>query len=89
MIKIRAKNLDKMRDVVENKILKLPNILESELMTILKTEMEEQVMSSNNDAEDSHLEIFDKSKHSLREDKTLSAGFRQGLYNTSASIFPK
>ncbi|MDQ5868131.1 MAG: Lrp/AsnC ligand binding domain-containing protein [Thermoproteota archaeon] len=54
MIKIRAKNLDEMRDVVENKILKLPHILESELMTILKTEMEEQVMSSNNDTGDSH-----------------------------------
>ena len=52
MIKIRVKNLDKMRDVIENKILKLPYILESELMTVLKTEMEEQVMSLNNDTED-------------------------------------
>ncbi|MGA8843765.1 MAG: Lrp/AsnC ligand binding domain-containing protein [Nitrososphaeraceae archaeon] len=48
MIKIRVKNLDEMRDIVENKILKLPYILESELMTVLKTEMEEQVMSLNN-----------------------------------------
>jgi DNA-binding Lrp family transcriptional regulator len=52
MIKIRVKNLDEMRYVVENKILKLPYILESELMTVLKTEMEEQVMSLNNDTED-------------------------------------
>ena len=52
MIKIRVKNLDEMRDVIENKILKLPYILESELMTVLKTEMEEQVMSLNNDTED-------------------------------------
>jgi Lrp/AsnC family transcriptional regulator for asnA, asnC and gidA len=43
LIKIRAKNLEEMRDVVENKILKLPQIVEVEIMPILKTEMEEQV----------------------------------------------
>jgi Lrp/AsnC family transcriptional regulator for asnA, asnC and gidA len=43
LIKIRAKNLEEMRDVVENKILKLRQIVEVEIMPILKTEMEEQV----------------------------------------------
>ena len=33
LLKIRAKNLIQMRDIVENKICKIPHILESELMT--------------------------------------------------------
>ena len=44
-LKIRAKDLDYMRDIIENKISILPNVLETELMTILKTEKEEQVVS--------------------------------------------
>jgi Lrp/AsnC family transcriptional regulator for asnA, asnC and gidA len=43
LVKIRAKNLDEMRDIAENKILKMPYILKLELMAILKTEMEEQM----------------------------------------------
>jgi DNA-binding Lrp family transcriptional regulator len=35
-LKIRAKDMNHMRDIIENKI-KLPNILETELMTVLKT----------------------------------------------------
>jgi hypothetical protein len=37
-----------MRDIIENKIRVLPNILETELMTILKTTKEDQVVSSLN-----------------------------------------
>jgi Lrp/AsnC family transcriptional regulator for asnA, asnC and gidA len=41
-LKIRAKDLNHMRDIIENKIRVLPNILETELMTVLKTNKEEQ-----------------------------------------------
>jgi Lrp/AsnC family transcriptional regulator, regulator for asnA, asnC and gidA len=48
-LKIRAKDLDQIRDVVENKIRKLPHILETELMTVLKTRKEEQTVSLKKD----------------------------------------
>jgi hypothetical protein len=38
-----------MREVVENKIRKLPRILETELMTVLKTRKEEQIVSLKKD----------------------------------------
>jgi Lrp/AsnC family transcriptional regulator for asnA, asnC and gidA len=44
-LKIRAKDLNHMRDIIENKIRILPKVLETELMTILKTEKEEQAVS--------------------------------------------
>jgi DNA-binding Lrp family transcriptional regulator len=40
-LKIRATDLNHMRDIIENKIRKLPHILETELMTVLKTKKEE------------------------------------------------
>jgi len=40
-IKIRAKDLEQLRDIVQNKICRLPHILETELMTVLKTGKEE------------------------------------------------
>lgn len=40
-IKIRAKDLEQLRDIVQNKIGRLPHILETELMTVLKTGKEE------------------------------------------------
>lgn len=49
LLKIRAKDLDQMREVVENKIRKLPRILETELMTVLKTRKEEQIVSLKKD----------------------------------------
>ena len=49
LLKIRAKGLDQMRDIVVNKIRKLPNILETELMTVLKTRKEEQIVSLKKD----------------------------------------
>jgi Lrp/AsnC family transcriptional regulator, regulator for asnA, asnC and gidA len=45
--KVRAKNLNHMRDIIENKIGTLSNILKAELMTILKTSKEEQTVSLN------------------------------------------
>jgi hypothetical protein len=41
-----------MRDIIENKIRVLPNILETELMTILKTTKEEQMISLIKDISD-------------------------------------
>ena len=49
LLKIRAKDLEQMRDIVENKVRKLPHILETELMTVLKSEKEEQMISLGND----------------------------------------
>lgn len=51
LLKIRAKDLEQMRDIVENKVRKLPHILETELMTVLKSEKEEQMISLDNDIE--------------------------------------
>ena len=44
-LKIRAKDLNDIRDIVENKIRKLPYILETELMTVLKSSKEEQMVT--------------------------------------------
>jgi Lrp/AsnC family transcriptional regulator for asnA, asnC and gidA len=52
LLKIRAKNLYEMRDIVENKVRKLPSILETELLTVLKTRKEEQIVSLKKDIED-------------------------------------
>ena len=51
-LKIRAKDLNHMRDIIENKIRRLPNILETELMTVLKTKKEEQMVSLKKDGPD-------------------------------------
>jgi hypothetical protein len=48
-LKIRAKDLNHMRDIIENKIRRLPNLLETELMTVLKTKKEEQMVSLKKD----------------------------------------
>jgi Lrp/AsnC family transcriptional regulator for asnA, asnC and gidA len=49
LLKIRAMDLDHMRDIVVNKIRKLPRILKTELMTVLKTRKEEQTVSLKED----------------------------------------
>src|SRR5215469_4643962 len=49
MLKVRAKNLEQMRDIVENKIRTLPHILETELMPVLKSRKEEQIVSLKKD----------------------------------------
>ena len=50
-LKIRAKDLNHIRDIVENKIRRLPNVLKTELMTVLKTSKEEQMVSLTKDIE--------------------------------------
>jgi DNA-binding Lrp family transcriptional regulator len=52
-LKIRAKDLNHMRDIVENKIRILPNVLKTELMTVLKTNKEGQIVSLTKDIEKS------------------------------------
>jgi len=52
LLKIRAKDLNQMREIVVNKIRKLPNIIETELMTVLKSRKEEQIFSLKNDIAD-------------------------------------
>jgi hypothetical protein len=41
-----------MREIVVNKIRKLPRILETELMTVLKTRKEEQLVSLKKEVHD-------------------------------------
>ena len=48
-LKIRAKHLGHMLDIVENKIRKLPHIVNTELITVLKTRKEEQIISLKKD----------------------------------------
>ena len=44
MLKLRAKNLEEMRNIIENKIRNLPNIIKVELLTVLKSAKEEQII---------------------------------------------
>jgi Lrp/AsnC family transcriptional regulator for asnA, asnC and gidA len=52
LLKIRAKSLEEMRDIVANKIGKVPQITEVELMTVLKTIKEEQMIPLKRDIAD-------------------------------------
>jgi Lrp/AsnC family transcriptional regulator, regulator for asnA, asnC and gidA len=51
LLKIRAKDLNELRDIVVNKVRTLPHILETDLMTILKTRKEEQMVPIRNEIE--------------------------------------
>ena len=51
LLKVRAKNLNELRDIVVNKIRTLPHVLEAELMIILKTRKEEQIVRMQNESE--------------------------------------
>jgi DNA-binding Lrp family transcriptional regulator len=51
LLKIRAKDLNELRDIVVNKVRTLPHILETDLMTILKTRKEEQMVPISNEVE--------------------------------------
>jgi Lrp/AsnC family transcriptional regulator for asnA, asnC and gidA len=57
-LKIRAKDLNHMRDIIENKIRMLPNIVETQLMTVLKTSKEEQIASLNKDVSDNNKDKY-------------------------------
>jgi Lrp/AsnC family transcriptional regulator for asnA, asnC and gidA len=52
LLKIRAKSLEEMREVIVNKIGRIPQIREAELMTVLKTIKEEQMVSLKKDIAD-------------------------------------
>ena len=51
LLKVRAKNLNELKDIVVNKIRILPHVLEAELMIILKTRKEEQIVRMQNESE--------------------------------------
>jgi Lrp/AsnC family transcriptional regulator, regulator for asnA, asnC and gidA len=48
-LKIRAKDLNHMRDIIEHKIRTIPNIVETQSMTVSKTKKEEQIVSLKKD----------------------------------------
>jgi Lrp/AsnC family transcriptional regulator, regulator for asnA, asnC and gidA len=52
ILKIRARSLEEMRDIVVNKVRKLPQIKDAELMAVLKTVKEEQSVSLKKDISD-------------------------------------
>jgi len=58
LIKIRAKNLDNLRDIIVNKILSINYIKETELMTVLKTRKEEQMISLQKEMSEKTKEFF-------------------------------
>jgi DNA-binding Lrp family transcriptional regulator len=47
LLKIRAKDLNHVRSIMEDKIRKVSHVLETVLMTSLKTTKEEQIVSLN------------------------------------------
>ena len=53
LLKIRARNLEELRDIVVNKVRQLPQISEAELMTVLRTTKEEQSVPLAKDIADS------------------------------------
>jgi Lrp/AsnC family transcriptional regulator for asnA, asnC and gidA len=44
LLKLRARSLNELRDILVNKVTKFPRIVEIELMTTLKTAKEEQII---------------------------------------------
>jgi Lrp/AsnC family transcriptional regulator, regulator for asnA, asnC and gidA len=58
LIKIRTKNLDNLRDIIVNKILSINYIKETELMTVLKTRKEEQMISLQKEMSEKTEEFF-------------------------------
>jgi Lrp/AsnC family transcriptional regulator for asnA, asnC and gidA len=52
LLKIRGKSLEEMREVIVNKIGRIPQIREAELMTVLKTIKEEQMVPLKKDIAD-------------------------------------
>ena len=58
LIKIRSKNLDNLRDIIVNKILSINYIKETELMTVLRTRKEEQMISLQKEMSEKTKEFF-------------------------------
>ena len=51
-MKIRSRNLEEMRDIVANKISKIPQITEAQSMMVLKTIKEEHTIPLKRDIAD-------------------------------------
>ncbi len=58
LIKIRSKNLDNLRDIIVNKILSSNYVKETELMTVLRTRKEEQMISLQKEMSEKTEEFF-------------------------------
>ncbi|HEX5186165.1 MAG TPA: Lrp/AsnC ligand binding domain-containing protein [Nitrososphaeraceae archaeon] len=58
MIKIRSKDLDDLRNIIVNGILSIKYIKETELITVLRTRKEEQMISLNKEIERKSKEFF-------------------------------
>jgi Lrp/AsnC family transcriptional regulator for asnA, asnC and gidA len=58
LIKIRSKNLDNLRDIIVNKILSINYVKEIELMTVLRTRKEEQMISLQKEMSEKTEEFF-------------------------------
>ena len=58
LIKIRSKNLDNLRDIIVNKILAINYVKETELMTVLRTRKEEQMISLQKEMSEKTEEFF-------------------------------
>ncbi|HJT85838.1 MAG TPA: Lrp/AsnC family transcriptional regulator [Nitrososphaeraceae archaeon] len=58
MIKIRSKNLDDLRNTIVNRILSINYIKETELITVLRTRKEEQMISLNKEINQKTKEFF-------------------------------
>ena len=58
LIKIRTKNLDNLRDIIVNKILSINYVKETELMTVLRTRKEEQMISLQKEMNEKTKEFF-------------------------------
>jgi Lrp/AsnC family transcriptional regulator for asnA, asnC and gidA len=58
LVKIRAKSLKNMRDTIVNKILTVSFVKEIELMTVLRTRKEEQMVSLRNDISEKSRDFF-------------------------------
>ena len=52
LLKIRTKSLQEMRDIIANRIGRIPQIREAELMTVLRTIKEEQLIPLKKDIAD-------------------------------------
>ena len=58
LVKIRSKSLENMRDIIVNKILSITEVKEIELMTVLRTRKEEQMVSLRTEISDKSKDFF-------------------------------
>ena len=58
LVKIRSKSLENMRDIIVNKILSITEVKEIELMTVLKTRKEEQMVSLRTEISEKSKDFF-------------------------------